>query len=83
MILAMDNDIKPDGKVSATCCGMCGQQPDFLLQLGQLGAICVPCLIEAHDAAIDLLTAHGLVGSVSSSTLVATPPKRPALTLIK
>jgi hypothetical protein len=83
MILAMDNDIKPDGKVSATCCGMCGQQPDFLLQLGKLGAICVPCLIDAHDAAIDLLTAHGLVGPVSSSSPATHPPKRPTLKLVK
>ena len=61
---------------------MCGQQPDFLLQLGPLGAICVPCLIEAHDAALDLLAAHGLIDSVPSFNPATNPPTRPTLKLI-
>jgi hypothetical protein len=50
----MENDIK-SGR--PTCCGMCGEQPTYLMRHGALGVICMPCLIAVHDAAMDFQTA--------------------------
>jgi len=83
MILAMENDINSDDEASVTSCGMCGQQPDVLLQLASLGAVCVPCLVEAHDAAQALIAANQFIGSISRLGNTTPFLQHPALKLVK